>query len=155
MLDVIGIESVDDLYKDVPDNVRLKKDYDLPSSQSEIEIRRKLAEFGKLNKQLVCFAGAGAYDHYTPAVIPQIVERSEFLTSYTPYQAEISQGTLHYIFEYQTMMARLTGMATIGHASIILYDTVAVRLLYDEASHSTLSQCLVERREVGCAIDCG
>ena len=90
MLDVIGIESVDDLYKDVPDNVRLKKDYDLPSSQSEIEIRRKLAEFGKLNKQLVCFAGAGAYDHYTPAVIPQIVERSEFLTSYTPYQAEIS-----------------------------------------------------------------
>lgn len=110
MLDVIGIESVDDLYKDVPDNVRLKKNYDLPSSQSEIEIRRKLAEFGKLNKQLVCFAGAGAYDHYTPAVIPQIVERSEFLTSYTPYQAEISQGTLHYIFEYQTMMARLTGM---------------------------------------------
>ena len=119
MLEVIGIGSVDDLYKDVPESVRLKGDYDLPPSQSEMEIRRRLDQLGKLNKQLVCFAGAGVYDHYTPAIIPQIVERSEYLTSYTPYQAEISQGTLHYIFEYQTMMARLTGME-VSNAS--MYD---------------------------------
>lgn len=119
MLHVIGIETIDDLYKDVPEDVRLKDGYDLPPSQSEIEIRKRLADLGKLNKQLVCFAGAGVYDHYTPAIIPQIVGRSEYLTSYTPYQAEISQGTLHYIFEYQTMMARLTGME-VSNAS--MYD---------------------------------
>ena len=119
MLEVIGIGSVDDLYKDVPQGVRLKGDYDLPPSQSEMEIRKRLDRLGKLNKQLVCFAGAGVYDHYTPAIIPQLVERSEYLTSYTPYQAEISQGTLHYIFEYQTMMARLTGME-VSNAS--MYD---------------------------------
>ena len=119
MLDVIGLDSVDDLYKDVPASVRLQNDYNLPSAHSEIEIRKKLAELGKLNKQLVCFAGAGIYDHYTPAIIPQIVERAEYLTSYTPYQAEISQGTLHYIFEYQTMMSRLTGMQ-VSNAS--MYD---------------------------------
>lgn len=119
MLHVIGIDSIDDLYKDVPESVRLKDGYNLPPSQSEIEIRKRLADLGKLNKQLICFAGAGVYDHYTPAIIPQIVGRSEYLTSYTPYQAEISQGTLHYIFEYQTMMARLTGME-VSNAS--MYD---------------------------------
>lgn len=119
MLHVIGIDSINDLYKDVPERVRLKDGYNLPPSQSEIEIRKRLADLGKLNKQLICFAGAGVYDHYTPAIIPQIVGRSEYLTSYTPYQAEISQGTLHYIFEYQTMMARLTGME-VSNAS--MYD---------------------------------
>ncbi len=119
MLHVIGIDSINDLYKDVPEGVRLKDGYNLPPSQSEIEIRKRLADLGKLNKQLICFAGAGVYDHYTPAIIPQIVGRSEYLTSYTPYQAEISQGTLHYIFEYQTMMARLTGME-VSNAS--MYD---------------------------------
>lgn len=119
MLDVIGVESLDDLYKDVPESVRLKGDYDLPEAKSEIEIRRQLDKLAAANQQLVCFAGAGVYDHYTPAVVPQIVSRSEYLTSYTPYQAEISQGTLHYIFEYQTMMARLTGME-VSNAS--MYD---------------------------------
>lgn len=119
MLDVIGVKSVDDLYADVPEAVRLKDDYDIPEAKSEIEIRRLLNQLGDKNDQKVCFAGAGVYDHYTPAVIPQIVERSEYLTSYTPYQAEISQGTLHYIFEYQTMMCRLTGME-VSNAS--MYD---------------------------------
>lgn len=119
MLNAIGIDSIDNLYKDVPREVRLKGDYRLPAAQSEIEIRKRLDDLGKRNKRLVCFAGAGVYDHYTPAIIPQIVERSEYLTSYTPYQAEISQGTLHYIFEYQTLMARLTGME-VSNAS--MYD---------------------------------
>jgi glycine dehydrogenase subunit 1 len=119
MLEHIGIKSIDELYAEVPEQVRLKKDYDLPEAKSELEIRQFFAGLAAKNKQLTCFAGAGAYDHYTPAAVPQIVSRSEYLTSYTPYQAEISQGTLHYIFEYQSMMAELTGM-NISNAS--MYD---------------------------------
>lgn len=119
MLEHIGIKSIDELYAEVPEQVRLKKDYDLPEAKSELEIRQFFAGLAAKNKQLTCFAGAGAYDHYTPAAAPQIVSRSEYLTSYTPYQAEISQGTLHYIFEYQSMMAELTGM-DISNAS--MYD---------------------------------
>lgn len=119
MLARVGVGSLDDLYADVPTSVRLKGDYDLPAAMSEIEIRRFFDGLCRNDKQLTCFAGAGVYDHYTPSLIPYIIERSEFLTSYTPYQAEISQGTLHYIFEYQTMMARLTGM-DISNAS--MYD---------------------------------
>lgn len=119
MLEHIGIKSIDELYAEVPEQVRLKKDYDLPEAKSELEIRQFFAGLAAKNKQLTCFAGAGAYDHYTPAAVPQIVIRSEYLTSYTPYQAEISQGTLHYIFEYQSMMAELTGM-DISNAS--MYD---------------------------------
>lgn len=119
MLEHIGIKSIDELYAEVPEQVRLKKDYDLPEAKSELEIRQFFAGLAAKNKQLTCFAGAGAYDHYTPAAVPKIVSRSEYLTSYTPYQAEISQGTLHYIFEYQSMMAELTGM-DISNAS--MYD---------------------------------
>lgn len=110
MLDKIGVKALDDLYADVPESVRFRKEYNLPEAKSELEIRAYFRQLGAKNKRLVCFAGAGVYDHYTPSAIPSIVERSEFLTSYTPYQAEISQGTLHYIFEYQSMMAELTGM---------------------------------------------
>lgn len=110
MLATIDAGSLEDLYAELPDSLRLKRDYKLPEALSEAEIRHMFEKLGKKNKQLTCFAGAGTYDHYTPSAIPQLVERSEFLTSYTPYQAEISQGTLHYIFEYQSMMAELTGM---------------------------------------------
>ena len=82
-------------------------------------MRDLFEKLGSQNKQLTCFAGFGVYDHYMPSVIPSLLQRSEFLTSYTPYQAEISQGTLHYIFEYQSMMAELTGM-DISNAS--MYD---------------------------------
>ena len=119
MLTTIGVESLDALYADVPESVRLKGDYALPSEMSEMEVRDFFDVVANLSDPLVCFAGAGCYDHYTPAVVQNLVERSEFLTSYTPYQAEISQGTLHYIFEYQSMMAALTGMH-ISNAS--MYD---------------------------------
>lgn len=119
MLDVIGMKSLDDLYADVPGEVRLQGQYALPEAMSEVEIRRLFGGWAASNRQLTCFAGAGVYDHYIPAVIPQMVAREEYLTSYTPYQAEISQGTLHYIFEYQTMMARLTGMEV---ANASMYD---------------------------------
>ena len=94
---------------------------------------------------LTCFAGAGVYDHYTPSVIPSIVQRSEFLTSYTPYQAEISQGTLHYIFEYQSMMSELTGMA-ISNAS--MYDgasATAEAVLMANAAAKKANRVLVSK----------
>ena len=119
MLDRVGIDSVDALYSQIPDSIRFKGDYQLPSEMSEMEVRQLFEKLGSMNQQLTCFAGMGVYDHYTPSVIPQLLQRSEFLTSYTPYQAEISQGTLHYIFEYQSMMAELTGM-DIANAS--MYD---------------------------------
>ena len=119
MMEVIGIKSLDELYAEVPEQIRFRGDYQLPEAMSEIEVRQLFEQLGAQNKTLVCFAGAGVYDHYTPSVIPQLLSRSEFLTSYTPYQAEISQGTLHYIFEYQSMMSELTGM-DISNAS--MYD---------------------------------
>ena len=119
MLSRIGVESLDALYAQIPEAIRFSGDYQLPESMSELEVRQLFEQLGQQNQPLTCFAGAGVYDHYTPAVIPQLLQRSELLTSYTPYQAEISQGTLHYIFEYQSMMTELTGM-DISNAS--MYD---------------------------------
>lgn len=119
MLKQAGMNSLDDLYADVPEQIRFRGEYDLPDPMSETEIRSLFEKLGEKNRRLTVFAGAGCYDHYTPAVVPNIISRSEFLTSYTPYQAEISQGTLHYIFEYQSMMAELTGM-DVSNAS--MYD---------------------------------
>lgn len=119
MLKQAGMNSLDDLYADVPEQIRFRGEYDLPEPMSETEIRSLFDKLGEKNRRLTVFVGAGCYDHYTPAVVPNIISRSEFLTSYTPYQAEISQGTLHYIFEYQSMMAELTGM-DVSNAS--MYD---------------------------------
>ena len=119
MLSTVGIGSIDALYPQIPEDIRFRGDYKLPSEMSELEVRQLFEKLGQQNKPLVCFAGGGVYDHYTPSVIPNLLQRSELLTSYTPYQAEISQGTLHYIFEYQSMMAELTGM-DISNAS--MYD---------------------------------
>ena len=119
MMDKVGVKDLDGLYAQIPDAIRFKNDYQLPSEMSEIEVRQLFDKLGSQNQQMTCFAGYGVYDHYTPSVIPSLLRRSEFLTSYTPYQAEISQGTLHYIFEYQSMMAELTGM-DISNAS--MYD---------------------------------
>ena len=119
MMEKVGVKDLDGLYAQIPDAIRFKGDYQLPSEMSELEVRQLFDKLGSQNQQLTCFAGYGVYDHYMPSVIPSLLQRSEFLTSYTPYQAEISQGTLHYIFEYQSMMAELTGM-DISNAS--MYD---------------------------------
>ena len=119
MMAKAGVNDLDGLYAQIPESIRFRGDYQLPSEMSEMEVRDTFAKLGSQNRQLTCFAGYGVYDHYTPSVIPSLLQRSEFLTSYTPYQAEISQGTLHYIFEYQSMMAELTGME-IANAS--MYD---------------------------------
>lgn len=119
MLDRIGVEKLDDLYSDVPAEFLKKGAYALPDALSEQEIRDYFASLEAMNARLKVFVGAGAYDHYTPAIIPYLCSRSEFLTAYTPYQCEISQGTLRYIFEYQSLMCELTGL-DVSNAS--MYD---------------------------------
>lgn len=119
MLSRIGVASLDELYADVPEGLLYKGEYDLPSAKSEQEVRDYFEALDAKDSKLKVFVGAGAYDHYTPAVVPAITSRSEFLTAYTPYQAEISQGTLRYIFEYQSLICELTGM-DVSNAS--MYD---------------------------------
>lgn len=113
MLSEIGVESIMDLFSDIPENLRLGRDLNLDKSKSEIEVMKHLNSLGAKNKSLddlVCFLGAGAYDHFVPTTIKHLASRSEFFTAYTPYQPEISQGTLRVIFEYQSLMCNLTGM---------------------------------------------
>lgn len=119
MLERCGMESLYDLYSDVPQQLKLTKSYDVDEQMSEKEVRDFFDNLAAKNKKLICFAGGGYYDHYTPAVVKSIISRSEFLTAYTPYQPEISQGTLQYIFEYQSMISALTGL-DVSNAS--MYD---------------------------------
>ena len=120
MLAQCGVRQLDDLYADVPESLRLKEPYRLPAEMDEYAVRRFFDSLADKNSRIrTCFAGAGFYDHAVPAAVRSLAARSEFLTAYTPYQPEISQGTLQYIFEYQTMMARLTGLE-VSNAS--MYD---------------------------------
>ncbi|MBQ6952402.1 MAG: aminomethyl-transferring glycine dehydrogenase subunit GcvPA [Bacteroidales bacterium] len=119
MLERVGVNRLEDLFSDVPARFLHKGAYALPDALSEQEIRDYFASLEAMNARLKVFVGQGAYDHYTPSVIPYLCSRSEFLTAYTPYQCEISQGTLRYIFEYQSMLCALTGL-DVSNAS--LYD---------------------------------
>lgn len=122
MLKVIGVDSVDRLFDDIPSEFRLTAPLNLPNAKSELEVMKYMESLAAMNKSVgdyTCFLGAGAYDHYVPTTVDAIISRSEFYTSYTPYQPEISQGTLQYIFEFQTLITRLTGM-DVANAS--LYD---------------------------------
>lgn len=120
MLKRCGMNSLDDLYADVAPELRLKAPYKLPAGADEATVARYFDTLSDENLPVrTCFAGAGYYQHLCPAAVRSIAARSEFLTAYTPYQPEISQGTLEYIFEYQTMMTRLTGME-VSNAS--MYD---------------------------------
>jgi len=113
MLEAIGASSMEDLFKDIPKELQLGRELNIEGPYSEMEIVRHMNNLSGKNKStddLVCFLGAGAYDHYIPSLIKHIAGRSEFFTAYTPYQPEISQGTLQAIFEYQTMICNLTGM---------------------------------------------
>lgn len=110
MLERIGVNSIDELYSDVPQEVIFKEEYAIPSAMSEIELRKHFEELGKKNNKLTIFAGGGVYDHYSPSTVAHLLQRSEFYTAYTPYQPEISQGTLQYIFEYQSIISELTGL---------------------------------------------
>lgn len=122
MLDSIGLSSVDDLFDDVPEEVKLKRRLNINSPMSEMEVLNRLKALSKKNistEDMVCFLGAGAYDHYIPSVVKYVISKPEFYTAYTPYQAEISQGTLQSVFEYQSMICSLTGMDA---ANASMYD---------------------------------
>lgn len=122
MLGVIGVKSIDDLFVDVPASARRDAPVDLPHHVGELEVEREMAALAKRNRAAgegAFFCGAGAYRHHVPATVDHIIQRSEFLTSYTPYQPEIAQGTLQVLFEFQTQVAALTGMEV---ANASLYD---------------------------------
>ncbi|HLU24197.1 MAG TPA: aminomethyl-transferring glycine dehydrogenase subunit GcvPA [Longimicrobiales bacterium] len=119
MLDVIGVGSIEELFAQIPQEYLLDRPLDLPPPLSEWEVARLLSERAAANESLVCFAGGGLYDHYVPAVVDQILRRSEFYTAYTPYQPEVSQGTLQAIYEFQSMICELTGMDA---ANASMYD---------------------------------
>jgi glycine dehydrogenase subunit 1 len=120
MLAAIGVESIDDLFADVPEGVRLGRPLDLPKGKPEQEVYGRLRDLAAKNvsaEDEISFLGAGMYDHYVPALIDNILQRSEFLTPYTPYQPEISQGGLQVMFEYQTAISELTGLP-VSNASV-------------------------------------
>ncbi|MDI9422175.1 MAG: aminomethyl-transferring glycine dehydrogenase subunit GcvPA [Bacillota bacterium] len=142
MLQILGVDEVEELFDDIPEGIRLREELDLPGALSEAELVRHFAELAGQNKNLkevVSFLGAGSYDHLVPALIKHIVGRGEFLTAYTPYQPEITQGVLQSIFEYQTLICELTGMEA-SNAS-----------MYDGASalaEAALMACAATRREL-------
>ena len=120
MLESIGMHSFDELYADIPEKLRFKDGLSLPSGLSELEVAQKMEEIAEKNTRFThIFRGAGSYHHYIPAIVKQVTSKEEFITAYTPYQAEISQGLLQSIFEYQTMICELTGM-DVSNASV--YD---------------------------------
>ncbi len=120
MLAKIGVHEIQDLFRPVPENLRLKKPLNLPPALSELELLREIDRISECNKSnLAIFAGGGVYDHFIPTALETIISRPEFMTAYTPYQAEVSQGTLQVIYEFQTCICRLTGM-DVANAS--MYD---------------------------------
>src|SRR5437879_4108667 len=121
MLREIGVASIENLFDSIPEDLRLARDLNVPAALSEIELLKRFGDVGALNTAAsrVSFLGAGAYSHYLPTVVDHLISRSEFFTAYTPYQPEISQGTLQAIFEFQTLVCQLTGM-DLANAS--MYD---------------------------------
>lgn len=141
MLKEIGLNTLEDLFKDIPREVRVKQNLNLPDVLTEMELVNHLKTISRRNKSLeenTCFLGAGVYDHFIPSAIDALISRQEFYTAYTPYQPEISQGTLQAIFEFQTMICELTGM-DIANAS-----------MYDGASalaEAMIMSCQTTRRQ--------
>lgn len=136
MLGAVGVSNIDELFTTIPTNVRLKGDLQLEPSLSEPQLMRHLKELAAKNTSLLSFMGAGMYDHHIPPAVDQLLLRSEFYTAYTPYQSEVSQGTLQCVFEFQTIVAELLGM------------DVANASMYDGAS-ATAEAATMSRRITG------
>jgi glycine dehydrogenase subunit 1 len=138
MLAAIGVDSVDDLFADIPPSLR-STGLNLPPPESEVELSARLRTLADRNRvDLISFLGAGAYRHFTPAVVDQLLLRGEFYTAYTPYQPEISQGTLQTIYEYQSMMAELTGLDVVSASH---YDGASA------TAEGALMSCRASRRD--------
>ncbi len=147
MLKAIGLESIDQLFDDIPKDIKLSRELDLPKSKSELEVSsylKKLADKNCSMSELTSFLGAGAYDHYIPSIVNHVISRSEFYTSYTPYQPEISQGTLQYIFEFQTLIANLTGM-DLANASLYDGGTAVVEAALMAAAYSRKDEIIISK----------
>ncbi|HEY6052881.1 MAG TPA: hypothetical protein VIU86_03055, partial [Gaiellaceae bacterium] len=138
MLEAVGVASVEELFREIPEGVRFRGELDLPAPLSEPEIVARMEELAAKNvdtgKEL-SFLGAGIYDHYVPAIVDTVLQRGELLTAYTPYQPEMSQGILQAIFEYQTVICELTGM-DVSNASGYDGTTVAADACFI-AKHAT------------------
>ncbi|PLR87564.1 aminomethyl-transferring glycine dehydrogenase subunit GcvPA [Bacillus sp. V33-4] len=122
MLDAIGVTAVEELFGDIPERVRFKREYKIKAAKPESSLMKELSQLADKNADLkknTSFLGAGVYDHYMPVIVDHVISRSEFYTAYTPYQPEISQGELQAIFEFQTMICELTGMDV---ANSSMYD---------------------------------
>ena len=119
MLEQSGVSSVEELFKSIPEALRLRRPLDVPPAMTEIELTRHLQKLAWSADDAVCFLGGGSYDHFIPAVVDAVAGRSEFYTAYTPYQAEASQGSLQAFFEFQTLVCQLTGL---GVANASLYE---------------------------------
>lgn len=142
MLQSLGVDKIEDLFTAIPEEMRLRTDLDLPAPLSEAELIRHFTELANKNNDLkssVSFLGAGSYDHLVPSVIKHLVGRGEFLTAYTPYQPEITQGVLQSIFEFQTLICQLTGMEA---ANASMYDGASA------LAEAALMACAATRREL-------
>src|SRR3712207_133816 len=147
MLDRIGVSSLDDLFADIPEKLRLGCPLDLPDGMSEQDVYDHLPKLAARNRHAdeeVTFVGAGMYDHYVPALIDSIVQRSEFLTPYTPYQPEISQGGLQVMFEFPTAISELTGLP-VSNASVYEGPSAAAAAGYPAKLETRRSRLIVSR----------
>lgn len=147
MLEVIGAESVDELFSDIPEKVRFKGEYKIKQAKSETALTKELAKLAAKNADLknnASFLGAGVYDHYIPIIVDHVISRSEFYTAYTPYQPEISQGELQAIFEFQTMICELTGM-DVANSSMYDGGTALAEAAMLSAGHTKRKKVLVSR----------
>jgi glycine dehydrogenase subunit 1 len=147
MLRTLGAESIEDLLADIPSEVRLKRPLDIPPGLSEPDVKRLLAQLGKQNVSLedaISFLGAGNYAHLVPSLVPQLAGRSEFYTSYTQYQPELSQGMLQALYEYQTMVCEITGME-VANASLYDGSTAVVEAALLAVGPSGRGEVLVSR----------
>src|SRR3954470_5923044 len=145
MLDAIGVGSIDELFAAVPEGVRLGRPLDLPPGKPEQEVYGRLRDLAARNvstEDEISFLGAGMYDHYVPSLIDSILSRSEFLTPYTPYQPEISQGGLQVMFEYQTAISELTGLP-VSNASVYEGPSAVAAAAWLAHTHTRKTRFLV------------
>ncbi|NRG47604.1 aminomethyl-transferring glycine dehydrogenase subunit GcvPA [Bacillus sp. CRN 9] len=145
MLEAVGVQSIDELFSDIPESVRFKGEYNIKPAKTETALMKELTLLSQKNADLktnTSFLGAGVYDHYMPIIVDHVLSRSEFYTAYTPYQPEISQGELQAIFEFQTMICELTGM-DVANSSMYDGGTALAEAAMLSAGHTKRKKVLI------------